>query len=230
MNLLSFLHDDFATMALRLFIALFLSGLIGLEREVKNHAAGFRTHILVGVASCLMMLLSLYGFIEFMENHENVRFDPARIPSYVISGIGFLGAGTIMVFGVTIRGLTTAASVWTVAGIGLVVGAGMYSAAILTTFIILLSLVLLHRVENYFVKTRTNLHIQLIVTPELRMESLLRILERHELKIGKLEIDKEVNDDRNLYMELKNAKQPLNKHLLFEQITGLEHVRKLSEV
>lgn len=93
---------------------------------MNNHSAGFRTHILVGVGSCLMMLMSLYGFSSLIDTYGNIRFDPARIPSYVISGIGFLGAGTIIVYGGTIRGLTTAASIWTVAGLGLVVGLGMY--------------------------------------------------------------------------------------------------------
>src|SRR5699024_4744058 len=118
-----FIGDNFETIISRLLVALVLSGIIGFEREWNNHSAGFRTHILVGVGSCLMMLLSLYGFLNFIDAYDNVRFDPARIPSYVISGIGFLGAGTIIVYGGTIRGLTTAASIWTVAGIGLVVGA-----------------------------------------------------------------------------------------------------------
>src|SRR5699024_6177927 len=131
------ISDHFNIMMIRILTALVLSGLIGFERELKNHSAGFRTHILVGVGACLMMLLSLYGFEAFIELYDNIRFDPARIPSYVISGIGFLGAGTIIVNGMTIRGLTTAASIWTVAGLGLVVGAGMYAAAVFTTFIIL---------------------------------------------------------------------------------------------
>ena len=145
--------ENFSIIVTRLLIALVLSGLIGFEREWNNHSAGFRTHILVGVGSSLMMLLSLYGFLDFIEMYDNVRFDPARIPSYVISGIGFLGAGTIIVYGGTIRGLTTAASIWAVAGIGLVVGAGMYGPAIVATLIILVSLVLLNNLEKILHKT-----------------------------------------------------------------------------
>src|SRR5690625_7439256 len=102
-----------------------------------------------------MMLLSLYGFEGVLAKYEgvvNVRFDPSRIPSYVISGIGFLGAGTIIVYGGTIRGLTTAASIWTVAGLGLVVGAGMYATAVFTTIVILLSLIFLNNFEKLFTK------------------------------------------------------------------------------
>src|SRR5699024_10197282 len=143
--------EHFFLIITRIAIALLLSGIIGFERELKNHSAGFRTHILVGVGSCLMMLLSLYGFEGIFMKYEdvvNVRFDPSRIPSYVISGIGFLGAGTIIVFGGTIRGLTTAASIWTVAGLGLVVGAGMYAPAVFTAIIILLSLIFLNNFEK----------------------------------------------------------------------------------
>src|SRR5699024_10609711 len=134
--------EHFLVITMRILIVLLVSGLIGFERELKNHSAGFRTHILVGIGSCLMMLLSLYGIEGVRAKYEgvvNVRFDPWRIPSYVISGIGFLGAGTIIVYGGTIRGLTTAASIWTVAGLGLVVGAGMYATAVFTTIVILLS-------------------------------------------------------------------------------------------
>src|SRR5690625_6338249 len=99
--------EHFLVITMRILIVLLLSGLIGFERELKNHSAGFRTHILVGIGSCLMMLLSLYGFEGVLAKYAgvvNVRFDPSRLPTYVLSGIGFLGAGTIIVYGGTIRG------------------------------------------------------------------------------------------------------------------------------
>ena len=149
MNMLELLNQDTYTMFARIFIATLLCGVIGLEREFKNHPAGFRTHLLVGIGSCLMMILSLYGFKGYIDNDPNKRFDPARIPSYVISGIGFLGGGTILVKGATVRGLTTAASIWIVAGLGLVIGAGMYVVAFFTTAIVLMCLIFLNRLENY---------------------------------------------------------------------------------
>ncbi len=227
-NIQQYLNEDFSLMVLRIFIALILSGLIGFERELKNHSAGFRTHILVGVGSCLMMLLSLYGFESFIEEYDNVRFDPARIPSYVISGIGFLGAGTIMVHGMTIRGLTTAASIWTVAGLGLVVGAGMYSAAVLTTFVILLSLVLLHHVENFFMNKRSNIHFKLVVSEELRMESLIRLFEIYNVKLRKLEVEKEENKDR-IYLIQVESTMKIDKFRLLDDISTLNHVKKVNE-
>ncbi|AZU63700.1 MgtC/SapB family protein [Neobacillus mesonae] len=146
----SIFNNEMAIIIIRLSLIVLLSGFIGFERELKNHPAGLRTHILVGVGSCLLMLLSLFGFEEFINSHpQSTRYDPSRIPSYVVSGIGFLGAGTILVHGgVTVKGLTTAASIWTVAGLGLVVGVGMYFEAVLVTVIIITTLLFLDKLET----------------------------------------------------------------------------------
>ncbi|MCC2249733.1 MgtC/SapB family protein [Virgibacillus sp. AGTR] len=222
------LGDHFYLIMLRVLIALVLSGLIGFEREVKNHSAGFRTHILVGVGACLMMLLSLFGFESFME-YDNVRFDPARIPSYVISGIGFLGAGTIIVYGGAIRGLTTAASIWTVAGIGLVVGAGMYAAAVFTTFIILLSLIFLNNFERLFTKGGTSHLIEIVTLPDLKVNELVSALEKFDLTIKKVEIIKIENDLRNIFIKIER-KPDLDRISLFEEISKVDHVKNISEL
>jgi putative Mg2+ transporter-C (MgtC) family protein len=149
---MEYLTEDVMTSITRLSLIVLLSGLVGIEREMKNHPAGLRTHILVGVGSCLLMLVSLFGFESYLSEHPKlVGYDPSRIPSYVISGIGFLGAGTILVHGgVTVKGLTTAASIWVVAGLGLVVGIGMYFEAILTTVIIISTLFFLNKLENFY--------------------------------------------------------------------------------
>lgn len=135
--------------SLRLFLAAVLGGIIGWERERDNHPAGFRTHILVSVGSALIMLVSAYGFQEFMDEH-NVRFDPSRVGAQVVSGIGFLGAGAIVRQGLTVNGLTTAATLWVVAGIGLAVGSGFIYGAILTTILVFISLELLKRFDYTF--------------------------------------------------------------------------------
>jgi putative Mg2+ transporter-C (MgtC) family protein len=137
--------------AFRLFMAVLLGGLIGWEREKDAHPAGFRTHILVCLGSALIMLISIYGFSDFMKE-ENVQADPARLAAQVVSGIGFLGAGTILRHGFTVSGLTTAASLWVVAGIGLAVGAGYMFGAVLTTAFALVSLELLNRLERLLVR------------------------------------------------------------------------------
>src|SRR5690554_4940588 len=106
---------------------LLLAGIIGWNREKQGRPAGFRTHILVGIGSTIVMIVSILLHEIYPEA------DPARIAAQVISGIGFLGAGTILVQGSTVKGLTTAASLWTTAAIGLAVGAGFYFTAIIGT-------------------------------------------------------------------------------------------------
>ncbi|MUK90441.1 MgtC/SapB family protein [Ornithinibacillus sp. L9] len=220
--------DNFLLIVVRVLIALVLSGLIGFEREFKNHPAGFRTHILVGVGSCLMMVLSLFGFEAFIDAHENVRFDPARIPSYVISGIGFLGAGTIMVYGGTIRGLTTAASIWAVAGLGLVVGAGMYTTAVFTTVVILLSLVFLNNFENLFTKGKKSSVIEIVAQPGLAINNIISVIEEFDVTIKKVEIVKVENDLRSIFIKIE--RDSLVDHIsFFEELSQIKHVRNVSE-
>lgn len=136
---------------MRLLIALLLSGFIGLEREFHGRAAGLRTHILVGIGSSLIMLTSIHIF-EVYRGIASV--DPSRIAAQVVSGIGFLGAGTILRFKAQVMGLTTAASLWAVAGIGLASGCGFYIGAFATTILVLVSLFLLTPVERHIIKTK----------------------------------------------------------------------------
>lgn len=160
---MDFLPGDYVVIVIRLLIAAFLSGLIGIEREAQQQPAGLRTHLLVGTGSCLMMILSVSGFDAFLErDNDAIRFDPARIPSYVISGIGFLGAGTIIVHRGSVKGLTTAASIWVASGLGLVVGIGMYFVAILTTMIVLIALSILWKLEVKFLPSQIRKEISIV--------------------------------------------------------------------
>ncbi len=147
------MHIDSWEIALRLFLAVFLGGLIGFERERHNRPAGFRTHILVCAGSALIMLVSAYGFTGQIGGAGYIS-DPGRIAAGVVTGIGFLGAGTILQQRGSIRGLTTAATIWVVSGVGLAAGIGFYLGAILTTFFVLVSLLLLRRAEYHFVVRR----------------------------------------------------------------------------
>ncbi len=133
--------------ALKLLLAALLGGLIGLERESLNKSAGFRTHTLVSLGSCLITITS----IEMFRMASGVA-DPGRIAAQIVSGIGFLGAGTIMRSGLGIKGLTTAASLWVVAGIGLAVGAGSFINAVITTGIVLLILIYMPKLEKFYSK------------------------------------------------------------------------------
>jgi len=145
--------------AVRLLLAVVLGGLIGVERERVNRPAGFRTHILVCSGSALIMLVSAYGFSG--QVGEGFLVDPGRIAAGVVTGIGFLGAGTILQQRGSVRGLTTAATIWVVSGVGLAAGIGFYLGAILTTFFVLVSLLLLRRAENHFFVRRRLKHLRI---------------------------------------------------------------------
>lgn len=127
--------------AVRLFAAAALGGAIGLEREVREREAGLRTHLLVSVGAALFTLVSAYGWSDFtFSARSGVTFDPTRIAAQIVTGIGFLGAGAIIRQGLSVRGLTTAATLWVVAAVGLAAGAGYYSAAVITTALVLVAL------------------------------------------------------------------------------------------
>lgn len=130
---------------LRLILSVVLGGFIGLERQIHRRTAGLRTHILVSLGSCLIMLTSLYVFDIY--KHQ-VPLDPVRIAAGVITGIGFLGAGAIIREREQVRGLTTAASLWVVAAIGLAVGCGFYIASISASLLALITLLFLRRMED----------------------------------------------------------------------------------
>lgn len=126
---------------IRILVAAVLAGVIGLEREIREHTAGFRTHILVSVGAAAFTLASSYGL-------SGTGFDPNRISAQVVTGIGFLGAGAIIRYGVSVRGLTTAASLWTASAVGLLAAQGYFSAALITTGLVFVSLYLLRLIED----------------------------------------------------------------------------------
>jgi putative Mg2+ transporter-C (MgtC) family protein len=126
---------------LRLVAAAALGGAIGIERELREREAGFRTHLLVAVGSALFTLISAYAWTDFeFSRASGVTFDPTRIAAQIVTGIGFLGAGAIIRHGLTVRGLTTAATLWIVAAVGMACGAGFYWAAVIGTGIALAAL------------------------------------------------------------------------------------------
>ena len=132
---------SFLEIVVRVGLAAVLGGAIGLERELREREAGLRTHMLVSVGAALFTLVSAYAWTDWhFSNREGIVFDPTRIAAQVVSGIGFLGAGAIIRQGLSVKGLTTAATLWVVAAIGMASGVGYYEAAIITTALVLLSL------------------------------------------------------------------------------------------
>lgn len=140
--------DLYIEFVIRLVVASLMGVVIGLEREYRSKEAGYRTHFLVALGSALMMIVSQYGFSDVLKT-DLVRLDPSRLASQVVSGIGFIGAGTIILLQKQIvRGLTTAAGIWATSGIGLAIGAGMYVIGITATVLFLIGV----EVLNYFFK------------------------------------------------------------------------------
>ncbi|WP_061795156.1 MgtC/SapB family protein [Serratia ficaria] len=132
---------------LRIALAGALGGLIGLERQLRAKEAGLRTHILVGIGSAMFMIVSKYGFDDLL-SLSHVELDPSRVAAQVVSGMGFLGAGTIMIQKQVVKGLTTAAGLWVTAAIGLVIGSGLYQIGIYGTLMTLVVLEVFRQLSN----------------------------------------------------------------------------------
>lgn len=131
-------------LVLRLVLSCLCGGFIGFERSKRQKDAGIRTHLIVALGSALAMIVSKYGFFDLLE-YEGLRADASRIASNVITGVGFLGAGVIFVRDVSIKGLTTAAGIWATAAVGLAIGSGMYTIGIVSTLLMIVLQLILHR-------------------------------------------------------------------------------------
>ncbi len=178
---------SYVDMLLRLGVATLLGAMVGLERERLERAAGFRTHALVCVASALIMVVSIFGF------PQSDVLDPSRIAAQVVSGVGFLGAGVIIFRRNTVRGLTTAASLWAVSGIGLAVGAGLYIPASVGTFFMLLIQAGMRPIEAYFFKHEAQRQRLLIETTNTQ-EFLARIPHlgsRYSMRVQSMQFERD---------------------------------------
>jgi putative Mg2+ transporter-C (MgtC) family protein len=172
---------------LRLIVAAVLGGLVGLERERLEWAAGLRTHALVCMGAALFMLVSAFGFSEVLDEN-NVVLDPSRVAAQVASGIGFIGAGTIILRREreVVKGLTTAASVWAVAAVGLAVGGGMYLAGIATTILSLVILVLVRPVKRRLYPNRRARVVTLTIDRNVSLAELRSEIDATELHIDRI--------------------------------------------
>ena len=157
----------------RLALAALLGSAVGLERERLERGAGLRTHMLVAVGAAVFMLVSAFGFADVL-GHQNVVLDPSRVAAQVVSGIGFIGAGTIILRKEIVHGLTTAASLWAVAAIGLATGGGLYLAAVAATFVVLFILLAIKPVERHLFLNR-------------RPRTLTLTIERKDFTLSSLE-------------------------------------------
>jgi len=227
-------YIDEIEILIRLSIALVLGGIIGFEREQSNHAAGFRTNILVCVGACLLMLLSIYGFSDFV-NEINVRVDPARLAAAVITGVGFLGAGTILYTGKKISGLTTAASLWVVAAIGLAVGAGCYFASIAVMILVVLTLWLFNKLEARFIRNKQEYLVNMTCSDQaVLLLHTQQTLDEHHATLNKMTIEdmptfdthtgERINGERQIKVSLHIHISRKHKENIVSLISDLKQV------
>ena len=210
-------------------LACILGGLIGLERESLNRPAGFRTYTLVCVGSALAMVVSIDMYFQY---YRTVNADPGRIAAQVVSGIGFLGAGTIMKEGATVRGLTTAAGLWVVACIGLAVGAGMYVPAIITTVLILFVLMYFIKFEQQFTGMRLYKGIVMLVDDQPGQVGIIgSILGDMGVLIKEIDLNRLDTEDQLEVELLLQLPKEVTIAEVIEKLTGvsgLHHIDRLN--
>ena len=210
---------------LRLSLAAVLGGLIGIERELRDREAGLRTHLLVSLGSALFTIVSAYGFHAFLASGASVvRADPTRIAAQIVTGIGFLGAGAIIRQGFSVRGLTTAATLWVVAAVGMACGAGYYSAAALSTALVLLALyplrIIAYRILIRFRPEDGRLLVELPAGQSPGM--VIDEIERLGARIAAVEVSQE-GDRRRLELDL-SLPRDLQAPLVVSRIADVENV------
>lgn len=211
----------------RMVLAMILCGVIGIERGIKNCPAGFMTYLLVGCGSTLIMITNQYIADKY------VGIDPTRMAAQVVSGIGFLGAGTIITTSKReIRGLTTAAGLWAAAAVGLAIGIGFYSAAVIGTVLIMLSLIWLKKIDAY-VKTHARvIEIYLEYNREFLMKKLFDYFEEQQYELFDMEIGKIKTLDGELgnLNFMLDLKQKVNHGILISQIEEIPGITNVREV
>jgi putative Mg2+ transporter-C (MgtC) family protein len=217
-----------AEVTLRLALAAVLGGAVGLERELREREAGLRTHLLVSLGAAVFTLVSAYGFADFHYSARGgITLDPTRIAAQIVTGIGFLGAGAIIRQGLSVRGLTTAATLWVVAAIGLASGAGYYSVAIIGTALVLFSLYPLRLLAYRVVVRLRPEEGRLLVSlpPGGSAASVLGELERAGARIDSLQIE-ESQSERVVVAEVKPSER-LQGAELVDRLRHVEGVRRV---
>lgn len=214
---------------IKLLLAAIAGGLVGLEREKHGRPAGLRTNLLVSVGACAMMIVSEAFYVKYgmLDVESAVRFDPSRVAAQIVTGIGFLGAGVILKEGISVRGLTTAASLWVVAGLGMAFGMGYFSLGGITTVLVLISLVFL---KNFDPLIRKDRYVTLMVTAAKRMElydELQAIFDERSLKVSDLSSHVDLVHDEIYFQMVITQQQKRIGRELTTAILQLEGIKKV---
>lgn len=196
-----FRQVTFPALIIKILMAVFFGGLIGLERGQKHRAAGSRTYMIVCLGAALTMILSQYeanllsGLWAEISDKVGIKTDVSRFGAQVINGIGFLGAGTIIVTGrQEVKGLTTAAGLWTCAIIGLAIGAGYYEAAVIATLVIVIAEIFFVKFEYWVLVNSRNLNIYVEYEDNENLDNVIRLIKGYRIVIIDLEITKSGNN------------------------------------
>jgi putative Mg2+ transporter-C (MgtC) family protein len=215
---------DLWEVAVRLAVAAALTGAVGLERELRERAAGLRTHMLVGVGSALFTIISAYAWGDFIfDRTQGTAFDPTRIAAQIVTGIGFLGAGVIIRQGLSIRGVTTAAGLWVAAAIGMAVGAGYWGAALIGTGVVLVGLGPLRMAEGWVVRRRREGGtLEIDLRPEEPLAPVLGVLEGRRARVSRIHLEEE-ETGRELRLEVRMPPGVSGRDLV-EELTRLDEV------
>jgi len=214
---------------LRLLISAVLGSVIGWDRERKEGTAGLRTHMLVSVGSTLIMLVSTFGFEDIL-GHPSVVLDPSRIAAQVISGIGFLGAGAIIFLRQQmVRGLTTAAGLWSVAAVGLAVGSGLYLAALFATAIIFIIIAVMKPLEKWIFRNGkghdVSLSLDIKKTNIIETESIIR---NNGLEISETSLHSNNDSSYNMKVTFESKSDRGKLLLIIEQLNNMPEVSKIN--
>ena len=210
---------------LRIVVAAALTGAVGIERELRERAAGLRTHMLVGVGSALFTIVSAYAWRDFsFSTPEGIVFDPTRIAAQIVTGIGFLGAGAIIRQGLSVRGLTTAAGLWVAAAIGMAAGAGYFSAAAITTGVVLVGLGPLRWFEVGVLSRlrRSGRVLEVDLARHRPIASVLSVVEGRRVRVTRVEFEDE-EERRQVRIELDVPLGPAEARLV-DDLASLEEV------
>lgn len=210
----------YIAIAVRIAVAVVLGGIIGLERGLKNRPAGLRTYMLVCVGACLIMVTNQYIYQVFGTG------DPVRMGAQVVSGIGFLGAGTIVVTRRNqIKGLTTAAGLWAAAAVGLSVGIGLYEAAVIGGTVVFIVLSLLHSWDNRMRQNSKIVEIYVELTSAINLGDFIRRIRQMDLEIYSIQTEQEsAEEGKRSYIVMLRSKEKRNHEILFQNIRNIEGV------
>ncbi|MBI4698551.1 MAG: MgtC/SapB family protein [Nitrospirae bacterium] len=213
---------------LRLLIGAVIGGVIGFEREIHGRAAGFRTQLIVCVASVLIMIVSENYHLRLQNIEPTFRIDPARLASGALIGIGFLGAGVIVKSGFAIRGLTTAASIWIVSAIGLAIGGGFYVEGITTAFITIFALFFLRKIEkNIKILLYRSITISTLFTENIE-ETLTAIFSDYDVKVQSIDYEKNQATGEFIYNFQVSTRNKGAIKEIFLKLNTLDFIKKIN--